>query len=337
MKNIGKDIEIAAKKINEGNLVVFPTETVYGIGANALDEEAVKKIFIAKNRPQDNPLIVHVNSLDMVEKLTNNISEIEKKLMNKFWPGPLSIVLEKSELVPYIVTAGLDTVSIRMPDNKFALDLIEKAKVPIAAPSANKSGKPSGTNILDIYDELKENVSYFLDGGKCEIGIESTVVKVEKSGKIVILRPGKITKEQLSAISDVEVDKNCFRKVSKDEKVLSPGMKHRHYAPNAKCIMINFDDKEKMIKKIREISVNSDQNIAFMVMDDIAKNIKENVKIYNLGTSLEDVSKNIFNYLRNLDKNKIDLCYIQGFDTAGLGLGIMNRLLRACEYNVIQI
>ena len=337
MENIGENIEIAAKNIIDGKLVVFPTETVYGLGANAFNEEAVKKIFIAKNRPQDNPLIVHVNSLEMAQKLTKNINEIEKKLMDTFWPGPLSIILPKSDLVPSVVTAGLDTVSIRMPDNKLALELIEKAGVPIAAPSANRSGKPSGTAITDIYDELKESVSYFLDGGESKIGIESTVVKVDRNGKIVILRPGKITKEELSLVSKVEIDKNCFKEVAKDEKVLSPGMKHRHYAPNAKCILMQFGDREKLLEKIDEIIDSSSQKIAFMVTDDIAKKITQNVKIYNLGNSTLDVSKNIFKYLRKVDKDNVSTCYIQGFKKEGLGLGIMNRLLRACEYNVIQI
>lgn len=339
MENVGKDIDRAAKDLILGNLVVFPTETVYGLGANALNEKAVKSIFKAKNRPKDNPLIVHVSSIEMAEKIVTNISEIERKLMNMFWPGPLSIILTKNDIIPDAVTCGLNTVSVRMPDNKLALELIQKANIPIAAPSANKSGKPSGTNIEDIYDELKEDVAYFLDDGRSKIGIESTVVKVNEDGKIVILRPGKITVEDLEKISKVEVDKNCFREVKKEDIALSPGMKHRHYAPNAKCTLLSANDKKKMIEKINDIIINSSENIAFMVMEDIIDSVnkKENVKVYNLGSTLDEVSKNIFNSLRKIDKDNIDICYIQAVEKKGIGLGIMNRIIRACEYNIVEV
>lgn len=334
MEKVGIDINYASKCIKNGNLVVFPTETVYGIGANALDEKAVSKIFKAKNRPADNPLIVHVNSIEMAESIVENIGEIERKIMNKFWPGPISIIMNKKENIPVNVSAGLDTVSVRMPDNKLALKLIEESNCPIAAPSANVSGKPSGTCIEDIYDELKENVDYFIDDGISNIGIESTVVKVENN-KIIILRPGKITKEQLQTIcKNVEIDKNCFAKPEKNEKVLSPGMKHKHYAPKTECILFKINKKENINNIINE---NKDKNIAFMVMEGVYQNIPENVKVINLGNTMDDVSKNIFKELRNLDKDNIDKCYIQAVEEKGLGIGIMNRLIRACDYNIIEL
>ena len=193
-----EEIEEAANEIKKGNIVLFPTETVYGIGANALDEKAVKKIFVAKGRAGDNPLIVHVSSIEMVENIVKEISPLEKKLIENFWPGPLTIIFDRksSKIIPNIVTANLDTVGIRMPSNKIAKALIEKANVPIAAPSANISGKPSGTKVEDIIDELENKVSYILDGGFVDIGLESTVVRVNKD-EINILRPGKITKSQL--------------------------------------------------------------------------------------------------------------------------------------------
>ena len=178
-------IKEAAKIINKGGLVLFPTETVYGIGADGLNEEAVKKIFKAKGRAQDNPLILHIDNMDMLDKIAEDITYLEYKLMDAFWPGPFTIVLKRKECVPNTVTAGLDTVSVRMPKNIIANRLIHYSNTPIAAPSANISGKPSGTCIEDIYDELKDKMDYIIDGGKCEIGIESTVVKVEEDTGLV--------------------------------------------------------------------------------------------------------------------------------------------------------
>ena len=197
-----EEIEEAAREIVKGNLVLFPTETVYGIGANALDEEAVKKIFIAKGRAQDNPLIVHVSNMQMVEDIVESIGDLERKLIQRFWPGPLTIIFQRKskEVIPNIVTANLDTVGVRMPSNGIAKELIGKAGVPIAAPSANVSGKPSGTKVEDIITELDGKVEYILDGGFTDIGLESTVIKVEDN-KINILRPGKITKEQIGRAS----------------------------------------------------------------------------------------------------------------------------------------
>ena len=207
-----QELEEAAEEIKKGNLVIFPTETVYEIGANALDKNAVKKIFKAKGRAQDNPLIVHVANIDMVKTIVENIGTLEQKLIEKFWPGPLTIIMKRKDnkIIPNIVTANLDTVGIRMPSNLIAKELIEKAGVTIAAPSANVSGKPSGTNIEDIKEEFEGKVSYIVDGGSTDIGLESTVIKVEND-KIDILRPGKITKEQLEEVTkEVEVNKHVL-------------------------------------------------------------------------------------------------------------------------------
>ena len=195
------DIKQVAQGIREGKLALFPTETVYGIGANALDENAVKKIFIAKGRQSDNPLIVHISNINMLEQIVEDIGEIERKLINKFWPGPLTIIFNrKSEnIIPNNVTAGLNTVGVRMPSNKIARTLIELSEVPIAAPSANVSGRPSGTNVQDIIEELDGKVDYIIDGGSTAIGLESTVIRVVNQ-KIEILRPGKITLEELESV-----------------------------------------------------------------------------------------------------------------------------------------
>ncbi len=331
-----EEIKQVAEGIREGRLALFPTETVYGIGANALDAEAVKKIFIAKGRKSDNPLIVHISNINMLEQIVENINEIERKLINKFWPGPLTIIFNrKSEtIIPNIVTAGLNTVGIRMPSNQIARTLIELSGVPVAAPSANVSGKPSGTNIQDIIDELDGKVDYIIDGGNTKIGLESTVIRVV-NGKIKILRPGKITLEELENVAnEVEVDKNVFEKVT-DKHVASPGMKYRHYAPNTKCVLIYSEDNEKMIDKINEITNNYKNVIVLGTEKNLEKYLAENK--LNMGNTLEDIAKNIFTLLRKVDKYKADLVIIEGVTKKGLGLAITNRLIRACEYNYIEI
>lgn len=336
-----EEIKEAAEEIKKGNLVLFPTETVYGIGANALDAEAVKKIFIAKNRAQDNPLIVHVSSIEMVEKIVKEITPLEKKLMERFWPGPLTIIFKrKSEkIIPNVVTANLDTVGIRMPSNEIAKKLIQKAGVPIAAPSANISGKPSGTKVEDIIEELDGKVQYILDGGVTDIGLESTVIKID-NGVIDILRPGKVTKEELQEVANqVEIDLHVLGKVEKNEKVASPGMKYRHYAPNTKCMMVYSNNEKEMINKINEITSNmQNENKKVLVLgrkNHIDAYVAKNK--WNMGGELEEVAKNIFTLLRKVDKEKVDLVIIEGVGENGLGLAITNRLIRACAYNYIIV
>lgn len=208
-----EELKAPAKAIKQGKLVLFPTETVYGIGANALNEEAVKKIYIAKGRASDNPLIAHVSNLNMLEELVLDVGTIEAKLIEAFWPGPLTIVFNKKPIVPDIITGGLNTVAIRMPSDGIAHKLIEYSKCPIAAPSANISGKPSGTQIEDIIDELDGKVEYVIDGGKVKIGVESTVIRVV-DGTVHILRPGKITPEDIMKLGfSVFIEKQILRRI----------------------------------------------------------------------------------------------------------------------------
>ncbi len=336
-----EEIKEAAEEIKNGNLVLFPTETVYGIGANALNAEAVKKVFIAKGRAQDNPLIVHVCSIEMVEKIVQEITPLEKKLMEKFWPGPLTIIFNrKSEkIIPNVVTANLDTVGIRMPSNKIAKKLIQEAGVPIAAPSANISGKPSGTKVEDIIEELDGKVQYILDGGVTDIGLESTVIKID-NGVIDILRPGKVTKEELQEVANqVEIDLHVLGKVEKNEKVASPGMKYRHYAPNTKCMMVYSNNEEDMINKINEITLDMQNENKKVLVLGREKHINSYIvkNKWNMGGELEEVAKNIFTLLRKVDKEKVDLVIIEGVGENGLGLAITNRLIRACAYNYIIV
>lgn len=316
----------AAECIKNGKLVLFPTETVYGIGADGLNSNAVKSIFIAKNRTADNPLILHISNLEMVNKIAKDINELEAKLMNDFFPGPLTIILKRNDTVPDVVTANLDTVGIRMPSNKIARDLIELANTPIAAPSANISGRPSGTNIEDIFNELNEKVDYIIDGGETKIGLESTVIRVINN-KIHILRPGKITEEELSKYAEVIIDEHILGALKENEKVLSPGMKYKHYAPNTKCILIYSDNLEKLIKEMKKLE---NDNTLIITNNN---NLKHFTNAIGYGNTLEEISHNIFKILRQIDKYKKELIIIEGVKPEGLGLAIMNRLIRACSHN----
>lgn len=329
-----EELKAPAEAIKQGQLVLFPTETVYGIGANALDKEAVKQIYIAKGRASDNPLIAHIANIEMLEKLVQNVGKIEKTLMEKFWPGPLTIVFKKKKIVPDIITGGLDTVAIRMPSNKIAQKLIEYSNCPIAAPSANISGKPSGTLVEDIIEELDGKVEYVIDGGKVDIGVESTVIRVV-DGVVHILRPGKITPEDFENLEiPVYIEKQILGEYKEGEKVMSPGIKYKHYAPNTRCILVYSENNEKMVEKIQELSQN--KNVAIICKNQNFEKYNIENK-FNLGETLEEISQNIFTLLRKADRCNSELILIEGVEKRGLGLAIMNRLIRACAYEIIEI
>ena len=330
-------IKKASAVIEKGGLVLFPTETVYGLGANGLDKNAVEKIFNAKGRKSDNPLILHISDFKMLDLITYGITDIEQKLMNAFWPGPFTIILNKTKTVPNIVTGNLDTVAVRMPNNLIAKRLIEYSGVPIAAPSANISGRPSGTNLGDIIDELKDKVDCIIDGGNCEVGLESTVVRVINNTPH-ILRPGKITPEQIMQIAgDVKIDNHILNKIETIENPLSPGMKYRHYAPNSKCLLIYSDDNNKMINKINTTAKEYASPLVLCCKENAKKYINCKTLIYGSQDNLEEISKNIFSSLRKVDAFSPDIVLIEGVESTGLGLAIMNRLIRACEYNYIKV
>lgn len=326
-------IKPAAESIKQGKLVLFPTETVYGIGANALNVQAVKDIFIAKGRAQDNPLIVHIANIEMLKELVQNVGEIEEKLIKNFWPGPLTIIFEKKPIIPDLITGGLNTVAIRMPSNEIARKLIEYSNLPIAAPSANVSGKPSGTIVEDIIDELDGKVDYVIDAGKVDIGLESTVVRVVDN-IVHILRPGKITPEDMEKLGlEVFIEKQILGEYNKNEKVMSPGIKYKHYAPTTKCILVYSEDEEKMAE---EINKQIQEKNAVVICK------TQNVDKYNspykldMGQTLEQISNNIFTLLRKADKYNAEIIAVEGVTKEGLGLAIMNRLLRACSHNYIE-
>ena len=327
------ELKQAAELIRENKTVIFPTETVYGLGANALSEDAVKKIFIAKGRPQDNPLIVHVSSLEMCELLiAESLNEQTKRLIQAFWPGPLTIVLKHSDKVPASVCANLDTVGIRMPDHPIALKLIELAGVPIAAPSANISGKPSPTEAEHVLNDMMGRVDMIVTASKSRIGLESTVL--DMSGSIpTLLRPGGITVSQIeSIIGKIHVDDSIHKTVDKPK---SPGMKYKHYAPNTKCVMVYSKNADKMIEKINEITEQNENVLVLAKGEHIDRYISKHK--WNMGSSLDEVAQNIFTFLRRADKENVDLIIIEGVGNEGLGLAITNRLIRASAYNYIVI
>ena len=233
------DIDIAADIIKKGGLVAIPTETVYGLAANALNGIAISNIFKAKGRPMDNPLIVHISSVDEIYELVSNFPQKAKKLAENFWPGPLTIILKKSDIIPDEVSAGLETVAIRLPANQATRDLIKKAGVPLAAPSANLSGSPSPTTAKHVLDDLDGRIDAVLDAGRCEVGLESTVITLETEVP-KLLRPGGITVEELRRVlGDVEIDKAVIDKVDSSKPVASPGMKYKHYSPKTKVVIVD--------------------------------------------------------------------------------------------------
>lgn len=339
IENDNNYIEEAANIIKSSGIVAFPTETVYGLGANALDSEAVSKIFKAKGRPQDNPLIVHVANKDISE-LVLNIPEIANELMNKFWPGPLTIIFEKNSIIPDITSAGLNTIGIRMPNNEIALKLIELSDRPIAAPSANISGRPSPTEVERCVEDLSGKVDYILGGYRSEVGVESTIVDCTVNPP-VILRPGGITLEMLRGIhSEVDIDEGIKGKPKDDLKPKAPGMKYRHYAPNAKLKIIS-GNKEKTIEKIKEIVDNyieKDKKVAILCTSENVEKFPKG-KIICLGSEivLDDIARNLFESLRSCDDLGVDFILCQAFEEKGVGVAIMNRLNKAAGFDIIEV
>ncbi|MDV4151585.1 L-threonylcarbamoyladenylate synthase [Clostridium sp. AL.422] len=342
IKDIDNDIEYlreAACIIYNGGIVAFPTETVYGLGANALNEEAVDKIFKAKGRPQDNPLIVHVASKN-IDNLVEEVPEIAKELIDKFWPGPLTIILNKKDIIPNRTSANLKSVGIRMPDNEIALKLIELSGFPIAAPSANISGRPSPTDVERCIEDLEGRVDYIIGGEKSDVGVESTIVDCTVMPPVV-LRPGGITLEMLKEIcSDITIDKAIQGKPDANLKPKAPGMKYRHYAPKAKLQIIK-GNKEKTIEKINEIVQNYIENqkkVAILSTEELSSRFPLG-EIIALGSekNLNDIARNLFEALRECDDMKVDFILCQAFEEKGVGLAIMNRLNKAAGFDILEV
>ncbi len=307
---VTNSVKIAADFIKKGEVTAFPTETVYGIGANAYDEKAVRKIFKAKGRPADNPLIVHIAKKSDVSVLASVITPSAKKIIKAFFPGPVTVILKKSEIVPGIVTAGLDTIAIRMPASKIARELIRLSGVPIAAPSANISGSPSPTNFIHVLRDLRNKIPCVLTGSHAKYGLESTVI--DCTGKYpVILRPGSITLEQLK-----KIDKNASYQKMRG-RVKSPGQKYRHYSPKAKV---------KLITNYELRITNKKSKMAYIGLN---KKYKKSFEVAKICKSPEDYAKNLFSFFRECDEMGIRTIYCDKVSEKGIGAAIMNRLKKA--------
>lgn len=342
IKDINKDIkfiEEAGAIIRDGGTVAFPTETVYGLGANALDEEAVKKIFIAKGRPQDNPLIVHVCSKNISE-LVKEVPEVAQRMIDKFWPGPLTIILEKNDIIPNMTSANLNTVGIRMPSSEIALKLIELSKRPIAAPSANISGRPSPTEVERCIEDLNGKVDYIIGGESSDIGVESTIIDCTVNPPLV-LRPGGITLEMLKEIdSNIEIDSALKSKPTENFKPKAPGMKYRHYAPKAHLKIIKGKNEKtiEIINEILENYIEKDNDVAILTTDENLNKFNSG-KVISLGSenNLNEIAKNLFETLRKCDDLGVQHILCQGFEEKGVGLAIMNRLNKAAGYDILEV
>ncbi len=346
--NNDKLMEEAGNIIKNGGLVAFPTETVYGLGANALDTDAARKIYEAKGRPSDNPLIAHIADKGQVYVLGKNISEKAKKLMDKFWPGPMTLVFEKQDVVPMGVTGGLPTVAVRMPDNDVALKLISAAGVPIAAPSANSSGRPSPTNASHVFEDMDGRIDMIIDGGQVNIGIESTIVDMTVEPPM-ILRPGYITKAMLEQeIGEVAVDKITVIKdkseLSEDYRPKAPGMKYRHYAPKAEFIMFEGDARDVVehINKLVIINAEKGMKTGIISTDEtmpMYKAADENVRVVSIGSRRngKTVARNLYKVLRDFDNMEVDIIYGETFYDDALGSAIMNRLIKAAGYRIEKV
>ncbi len=339
LKNEIRDIEVAVEELKKGNVVAIPTETVYGLAANALSPEAVGKIFKAKGRPSDNPLIVHISEVEALEKFAVP-NEIAYKLAEKFWPGPLTMILPKRDCVPVEVTAGLDTVAIRMPEHPVAREIISRSGLPLAAPSANISGRPSPTSAKHVIDDFSGNpyVSAIIDGGKCKCGVESTVLSL--CGDVpCLLRPGFVTADMLrEVIPDMKIAEAVLKELPNSEKALSPGLKHKHYAPKARTVCIKglcenavkYVDLDGNIKKT-VICFNGEES----------KFSPCNVIPYGKHDDFEELAENLFDALRQADKLDSEKIYVRIPEidektVNGVLLAVYNRLLRAASFTVID-
>ena len=325
--------------LREGGLVVLPTETVYGLGGNGLNKRACKKIYEAKGRPSDNPLILHIAENSQLDPLVAEIPDVAKKCMEKFWPGPLTIIFKRSEIVPDEATGGLETVAIREPSNEIAHAILKAVDFPVAAPSANLSGRPSPTKVEHVIEDLNGRVDIIVDGGHSVVGIESTVLDVTVDPPM-ILRPGKITLEDLREIDEnIRID-NATIDAKSGKIPKSPGQKYRHYAPRAEAICFG-GRLDKLVNEIKKnIKENKGKKIAVLATDETYNEYKNlNIKLLiNLGSreNLEDVAANLFDALRRCDDENVDIIFAEGFELRGIGLSIMNRLLKACSGKVVM-
>ena len=329
-----KEINEAGAIIRNGGLVAFPTETVYGLGASAFDADAAKKIYAAKGRPSDNPLIVHVCDKEHIGEIAAEITPEAEKVIDMFMPGPVTIILKKKLIIPDDVTAGLDTVAIRYPAHEVAQRLINAAKVPVAAPSANLSGKPSPTKAKHVIKDMTGRIDAIIDGGDCSVGVESTIIDFSGE-KPVILRPGGVTYDDLVAAGiDVDIDKNILQSISPDEVPKCPGMKYKHYAPNAEVTVVE-GEQEAVHKKIKKLLDDLDGKIAGVLTMYGAD--YDNAVMLSAGGTNKEYAKNLFSALREFDELGVEVVFAEFCEEDGYGLAVKNRLYKAASQRVIHV
>ncbi len=340
-ENIDLDkLNTAAELLRTGSIVAIPTETVYGLGANALDPEAVEKIYKAKGRPSDNPLIVHIAEKEKVYQLAVSISEKAAILMDKLWPGPLTLVLKKSPIIPEVITAGLDTVAVRMPGHPVARELIRLAGVPVAAPSANASGKPSTTMAQHVLDDMEGKIAMVVDAGVSQVGLESTVLDVSVDPP-VLLRPGGITPSQIEKfIGPIDMDKTILGKISSENIPKSPGMKYTHYSPKAHVVIVKSKNRDKQTDKIAELAkkAGGEGKKVGICATDQTKDFYNGFEILSMGDrdNPETIAASLFALLREFDNRGVDIIFAEAVDEHEVGLAIMNRMVKAAGYDIVE-
>ena len=334
LKATNKSIDLACELLKQGEVVAVPTETVYGLAGDSTNPVAIKKIFEAKGRPGDNPLIVHIGNIDMLDGIVSEFNEDAQKLAAAFWPGPLTIIMPKGNKVCNETSAGLDSVGVRMPSNEIAREIINKSGVSFSAPSANISGKPSPTTAYDVFADMNGKIPLIIDGGECDAGVESTVISVLEATP-VILRPGIITKEDIEKVlkKEIELANEVVAGVKDDSIVRSPGMKYKHYAPNAKVTII----KGSLEHFVDFVKTQNLSNAFAMCFDNEESYMPIPAMSYGKQDDPKTQAHNLFSILRELDKNKAEHIFVRCPDMTGISLAVYNRLIRSAGFNIIEV
>jgi len=336
-------IREASEILKKGGLVAFPTETVYGLGGDATDKEASRKIYQAKGRPSDNPLIVHISKFSQLEDISKDLPDTARKLADAFWPGPLTMVVNKNQVVPYETTGGLDTVAVRMPNNPVALALIETSGCMIAAPSANTSGRPSPTKANHVYEDLSGKIEAILDGGPVDIGLESTIVDLTED-VVTILRPGYINMDMLKeVVGEVRIDPGIVyndKGTTSGAKPKAPGMRYKHYAPKGDLTIVSGQEENvvKAINKMTEEALQRGSKVGIIATSESAvRYTKGQVLVIGDRSEEKSIAHNLYDILRQFDELEVDVIYSESFATPKMGQAIMNRLLKAAGQKTIEV
>lgn len=326
-------LDEGAQILKKGGLVAFPTETVYGLGAIYTNHAALLEIFAVKGRPADNPLIVHIWCLEQLTELTDEISSRATQLMNSFWPGPLTLIFPKKPNVSSIISAGLDTIAVRMPSHSVARELLRLTDIPVAAPSANLSGRPSPTRGIHVCDDLSGKINMIIDAGPCSKGIESTILSLNQQ-RPLILRPGSITKEMLETVLNETVDISGYQA---NERPQAPGMKYRHYAPKAPVFLIEGENNKVVTEINRLVAINSGKAVVIGSTENICH--YHNEWVLDLGSQQEPdmMAARLYELLRFCDQLPTTVIYIEGVEETGVGLAIVNRIRKAAGGNIINV